>query len=376
MIVGVVKEIMIDENRVALQPVGAEVLVHHGHHVLVETGAGLASGFGDDQYQVTGATVVLTSAEVYERAHMVMKVKAPLPEEYGYLREGQIVFAYFHFAASEKLTRALVGSKCVAIAYETVETENGDLPLLTPMSEVAGRMAVQQAAKYLEREHGGRGVLLGGVPGVEPATVVIIGGGVVGANAAKMAAGLGAKVYVLDVNLERLRYLSDVMPPNVITLMSNAHNLRESLKIADVVIGGVLVHGGKSPKLITRDMLMLMKKGAVVVDVAIDQGGSFESSRPTTHENPIYKVDDVIHYCVTNMPGAMPMTSTVALTNVTLPYVLEIADKGFKAAMLENPAIRRGANIVLGRITYKNVADAFHMRWTPVEEVLRSVESS
>lgn len=304
---------------------------------------------------------------------MILKVKEPLPVEYSFLGKGLIVFTYFHFAASEGLTCATIQSKCVAIAYETIETEDGHLPLLTPMSEVAGRMAVQQGAKYLESEHGGRGVLLGGVPGVEPATVVILGGGVVGANAAKMAAGLGARVYILDTNLERLRYLSDVMPLNVVTMMSNSYNIRELLKIADVVISAVLIPGGKTPKLITRSMLALMKKGSVIVDVAIDQGGSLETSRPTTHEDPIYEVDGVIHYCVTNMPGAMPMTSTIALTNATLPYVIEIADKGYKRAILDNPAIQKGANIVLGKVTYENVANAFDMAYTPVKEALKNV---
>jgi L-alanine dehydrogenase (EC 1.4.1.1) len=343
MIIGVLKEIKIDESRVALLPVGAELLIEHGHHVLIETQAGSASGFSDDQYLSAGATVVSTAQEVYRRADLIIKVKEPLPQEYPFLREGQIIFTYFHFAASEELTRAIIRANCIAIAYETIETPDSHLPLLTPMSEVAGRMAVQQAAKYLEREHGGRGVLLGGVPGVEPATVVILGGGVVGTHAAKMASGLGAKVYLLDINLERLRYLSDIMPPNVIMLMSNRHNIRELLNKADVLISCVLIHGGKAPKLITRDMLRSMKKGAVAVDVAIDQGGSFETSRPTTHEDPIYEVDGVIHYCVANMPGAMPVTSTIALTNATLPYVVEIADKGYKRAILENPAISKGA---------------------------------
>ncbi|MDY6834058.1 MAG: alanine dehydrogenase [Chloroflexota bacterium] len=370
MIVGVLKEIKQDENRVSLLPVGAEALIGHGHQVLVEAKAGIASGFPDNEYVAAGVKIVSNAKEVYRRADMIMKVKEALPSEYPLLSKGQIAFAYFHFAASEELTRAFVTSECVAIAYETIETEDGHLPLLTPMSEVAGRMAVQQGAKYLEREHGGRGVLLGGVPGVEPATVVILGGGVVGANAAQMAAGLGARVYILDTNLERLRYLSDVMPPNVITMMSNTYNIRELVKVADVVIGAVLIHGAMSPKLVTRSMLSSMKKGAVVVDVAIDQGGSFETSYATTHEDPIYEVDGIIHYCVGNMPGAMPVTSTIALTNATLPYAIEIADKGYERAILENPAIRKGANIVLGKVTYANVADAFDLPYTPIEDVL------
>jgi alanine dehydrogenase len=301
---------------------------------------------------------------------MIVKVKEPLAQEYPFLREGKIVFAFFHFAASEDLTRAVIDSRCVAVAYETIETEEGFLPLLSPMSEVAGRMSVQQGAKYLEREHGGRGVLLGGVPGVQPATVIVLGGGVAGSNAARVAAGMGAQVYILDVSLERLRYLSDVMPSNVATVMSNPQTIRELIKRADVIISSVLVHGGKAPTLITREMLKTMQQGAVVVDIAVDQGGSLETSKPTTHESPIYEVEGIIHYCVTNMPGAMPMTSTLALTNATLPYVVEIADKGYKRAIVENEEIRRGANIVSGAITYKNVADAFGMPWSSVDEVL------
>jgi alanine dehydrogenase len=301
---------------------------------------------------------------------MIMKVKEPRPSEYDLLRESQILFTYFHFAASEKLTRAVIQSRAIAIAYETIETAEGQLPLLTPMSEVAGRMAVQQAAKYLEKEHGGRGILLGGVPGVEPSTVMVLGGGVVGANAARMAAGLGAHVYILDVNLERLRYLADVMPDNVVTLMSNSHTIRAMLQRADVVISGVLVHGAKAPKLVTREMLQLMKKGAVMVDVAIDQGGSFETSRPTTHENPIFEVDGIVHYCVSNMPGAMPVTSTMALTNATLPFALEIANKGYIKAIQDNPAIMKGANIILGKVTYENVAMAFGLDYVSIDKVL------
>jgi alanine dehydrogenase len=370
MVIGVLKEIKANENRVSLLPVGAELLKEHGHEVLVEKNAGLGSGFPDELYEEVGAKIVDSAAEIYRQADMIMKVKEPLPQEYDLIREEQIVFTYFHFAASEELTRAIIRSRCVAIAYETIETADGKLPLLTPMSEVAGRMAVQEGAKYLERTHGGRGILLGGVPGVEPATVLVIGGGTVGTNAAKMAAGLGARVYILDIDLDRLRYLSDVMPPNVIPMMSNAHNIRELLKRADLVICGVLIPGGKAPKLITRESLKLMKKGAVIVDVAIDQGGSTETSHPTTHHDPIYEVDGVIHYCVANMPGAVPETSTIALTNATLPYAVEIADKGYKKAIQENPEIKKGANIVLGKVTYKAVADAFGLEYTPIEEVL------
>lgn len=371
MVVGVLKEIKAYENRVALLPVGVELLRQHGHEVLVENDAGEGSGFPNEEYVTAGATIVEKAEEIYRRSELVLKVKEPLPQEYDFLREGQVIFTYFHFAASEELTLAVKNSKAVAVAYETIETQDGRLPLLTPMSEVAGRMAVQQAAKYLEKEHGGRGILLGGVAGVEPAKVVVLGGGVVGTNAAKMAAGLGAQVYILDINPDRLRYLSDVMPPNVVTVMSNLHNIRSLLKLADVVISGVLVHGGRTPKIVTRDMLKLMKPGAVIVDTAIDQGGTFETSRPTTHQNPIYEVDGVVHYCVTNMPGAMPVTSTIALTNVTLQYALEIADKGWERAAVENSAIRRGANIVLGHITYPEVAEAFGLEYTPLDEILQ-----
>lgn len=368
--VGVVKEVKKYENRSALVPAGCEQLVRKGHEVLVERGAGAASGFPDEEYAAVGARVTEEAGEVWEKSDLILKVKEPMPSEYTSMREGQMVFTYFHFAASESLTQAFLRSGAVALAYETLETPSGNLPLLTPMSEVAGRMAVMQGAKYLEREHGGRGVLLGGVPGVQPATVVILGAGVVGANAARTAAGLGAMVCVLDVNLERLRYLADVMPPNVITMMSNPVNLRNALRDADVVISSVLVRGGKAPRLITRQMLSLMKRGSVMVDVAIDQGGSTETSRPTTHEAPIYEVDGVIHYCVTNMPGAMPLTATLALTNATLPYVLELADKGWKRAARENGSIARSLNIVQGRVTYANVAEAFGLEWTPVDTLL------
>jgi len=373
MIIGVLKEIKEEENRVSLIPVGVEELIQHGHQVIIEAKAGIASDFNDDQYVSAGAEIVPKAEDVYSRADMVLKVKETLPSEYAFLREGQIIFSYFHFAASEKLTRAIIQSKAIAIAYETIETPDCRLPLLTPMSEVAGRMSVQQGAKYLEREHGGRGILLGGVPGVEPATVLILGGGIVGKNAAKMAAGLDAIVYILDTSLDRLRYLSDVMPSNVVMMMSNKYNIRSLLKNADVVICSVLIHGAKAPKLITRDMLKIMKKGSVIVDVAIDQGGSTETSRPTTHHNPIYEVEGVIHYCVSNMPGAMPVTSTIALTNATLPYIIEIANKGLKQAILDNTAIRNGVNIMHSKITYKNVAEAFQMPYTSMEDVIKEL---
>lgn len=369
--IGVVRERKTDENRVALTPSGVEALKLGKHETVCELGCGEASGFEDSEYKAAGAEMVSTEEEVFARCDLVVKVKEPLPEEYPLILPDQILFTYFHFAASLELTEAMMRTGCVAIAYETIQERNGQLPLLTPMSEVAGRMAIQQGAKYLEREHGGRGVLLGGVPGVAPAVVVVIGAGVVGANAARMAAGLGARVFVLDVDLQKLRYLTDVLPPNVVTLMSNPVNLRAALAEADVVVSSVLIPGSKSPKLVKREHLRLMKKGAVIVDVAIDQGGSTETSRPTSHTNPIYEVDGIIHYCVTNMPGAMPMTSTLALTNATLPYLQQIASKGWRAAAAINPAIARGVNIARGKIVFEPVANAFDLPWTPLEAVLK-----
>ncbi|MBK1877121.1 alanine dehydrogenase [Pelagicoccus mobilis] len=368
--VGVVKERKTEENRVALTPSGVEALVSAGHEVCVEANAGQASGFEDVDYVEAGGRIRDAAEAVWAEVDLIVKVKEPVRSEYDFLRKGLIVFTYFHFAASRELTDAVVDSGCVAIAYETIQEEDGLLPLLTPMSEVAGRMAIQQAAKYLEREHGGRGVLLGGVPGVPPAIVVVLGAGVVGANAAKMAAGLGARVSILDIDLPKLRYLSDVLPPNVVTLMSNPVNLRAALREADVVVSSVLIPGAKSPKLVKREHLKLMKPGAVIVDVAIDQGGSTESSRPTSHDNPIYEVDGIIHYCVTNMPGAMPMTSTLALTNATLPYLLKIASLGWRRACRERPAIARGVNVALGKIVYEPVASAFSLPYEDLDTLL------
>ncbi|MGQ9671387.1 MAG: alanine dehydrogenase [Desulfosoma sp.] len=370
MIIGVLKEIKTEENRVSMTPSGAEVAAQHGHTVLVEKSAGVGSGFSDEEYQRMGAIVVDDAAEIYARADMVMHVKEPLAPEYDLIKENQIILTYLHLAADATLTRALVDRRSINIAYETIQKADGSLPLLTPMSEVAGRMAVQQAAKYLEMTYGGRGLLLSGVPGVEPATVVILGGGVVGTNAAKMACGLGAKVFVLDKNLERLRYLSDVMPSNCFLLASSPAAIRDLVKKADVVIGAVLVPGAKAPKLVTRDMLSTMKKGAVLVDVAIDQGGCFETSKPTTHKEPIYTVDGIVHYCVANMPGAVAKTSTLALTNATLPYALEIANKGWRRAMKENPEIARGANVIAGRVTHAGVAEAHGLEHVPLESLL------
>lgn len=370
MTVGILKEIKPEENRVSMTPAGVEVLHQHGHRIIVETEAGLNSGFEDTLYREHGAEIANSAAEVYARADMAMHVKEPQPNEYEMIRRDQILFTYLHLAANDGLTRALIERESVNIAYETIQKDDGSLPLLTPMSEVAGRMAIQQGAKYLEMEMGGDGVLLGGVPGVDPGTVVIIGGGVVGINAAKMACGLGAKVYLLDKDLERLRYLSDVMPANCFPLFSNPAVLRDLVTRADVVVGAVLVVGAKAPKLVTREMLKTMKKGAVLVDVAIDQGGCFETSRPTSHSDPIYVVDDVVHYCVSNMPGAVARTSTIALTNATLPYASEIANKGWKRAMRENREIRMGANAIEGRVTYKAVAEVFELEYTPIETLL------
>lgn len=370
MIVGILKEIKAEENRVAMTPSGVEMMVQHGHQVLVEKNAGKGSGFTDKEYVQAGAAIADTPADIYAKAEMVMHVKEPLPPEYDLIRKNQIVFTYLHLAAAEELTRVLIKRKSVNIAYETIQRTDGSLPLLTPMSEVAGRMSIQQGAKYLEMAQGGRGILLGGVPGVPPATVLVIGGGVVGTHAAKMACGLGAKVFVLDTNLERLRYLSDVMPANCFLLMSSPATLRRLVKEADVVIGAVLIPGAKAPKLVTAEMIKTMKKGAVVVDVAIDQGGCIETCRPTTHSKPTFVVDGVIHYCVANMPGAVPKTSTRALTNATLPYALQIADKGWKQAMQDNPEIARGANVVAGKVTYKGVAEAFGLAFTPIEKLI------
>ena len=371
MIIGVPREIKTAEHRVALVPSGVENLVQRGSHsVLIERGAGEGSGFTDDQFSSVGAEIVDTAAEVWARAEMVVKVKEPAESEYPLIQPGQILFTYFHFAADESLTRALVDSEAIAIAYETVQVASGELPLLTPMSEVAGRMAVQEGAKYLEKFFGGRGMLLSGVPGVPPADVVILGGGVVGTNAARIAAGMGAHVRILDVSLPRLRYLEDVMPANVDLIYSNRHNLLEALRYADLLIGAVLLPGAKAPKLVLREDLATMKKGSVIVDVAVDQGGCVETIQPTTHEHPIYEVDGVIHYGVANMPGGVPRTSTLALTNATFPYVADLARLGWVAACRSDEALRRGLNIVKSRVVYPGVADAFGMPLHPVDGVL------
>lgn len=370
MLIGVPKEIKTNENRVALLPVGASILIQNGHKVIVETNAGKGSGFSDEDYKAVGAEIANTPKEIFSSADMIMKVKEPINDEYSMIREGQIVFTYFHFAASKELTEAMMKNKCIAIAYETVQKADRSLPLLIPMSEVAGRMAPQEGAKYLEKSMGGRGVLLGGVPGTGPAEVMVLGGGVVGTNAAKIAAGFGARVTIFDNNLYRLRYLDDVMPRNVMTAMSNEYYIRAALPKADLVIGAVLIPGAKAPKLVTREMLGLMKEASVIVDVSVDQGGCIETCKPTTHENPTYFVDGILHYCVANMPGAVPHTSTLALTNATLPYAVEIANKGFEKAFKTNSEIKLGLNVIDGKIVYEGVAEAFGFEYYPVDAVI------
>ncbi len=363
MIVGVPKEIKTDEYRVAMIPVGVEELTRAGHQVLIQAGAGSGSGIRDEDYSANGATIVPSAADVWKRADLIVKVKEPLAQEWPLMQRGQTVFTYFHFAADEKLTRAVIESGVTAIAYETIRDARGNLPLLTPMSEVAGRMSIQEGAKFLERPFEGRGILLGGVPGVLPANVVILGGGIVGANAAKVAAGLGANVTILDVNLDRLRYLDDVMPRNVTTLFSDRHNILDSLYRADLLIGAVLIPGARAPYLVRREDLKRMQPRAVLIDVAIDQGGCVETSRPTTHSQPTYIVDDVVHYCVANMPGAVGRTSTYALTNVTLPYVLQLARKGFDRAVRENAGLAQGVNVREGKVTNSAVATTFGLEY-------------
>jgi alanine dehydrogenase len=370
MIVGVPKEIKTNENRVALVPAGAESLVSDGHTVLVEQGAGLGSGFPDAAYTAAGASIVPKIDDIWAKAEMIMKVKEPIEVEWPRMRKGQVIFTYFHFAAAETLTKAVVKSGAIAIAYETVQLPSGELPLLTPMSEVAGCMAVQEGAKYLEKVFGGSGILLGGVPGVLPAEVLIIGGGVVGTNAAKMAAGLGAHVTLLDVSLDRLRYLADVLPPNVDLLYSNRHNILDQLKRADLVVGAVLLPGAKAPHLVKRADLKLMKPGSVIVDVAVDQGGCIETIKPTTHENPTYVVDGIIHYAVANMPGGVPRTSTLALTNATFPYAKRLAKQGWKQACKADPALSLGLNVVEGKVVYPGVAEAFGLPLASPKDVL------
>ena len=370
MIIGVPKEIKNNENRIALTPAGAAELVKHGHDVYVQAGGGNGSGFKDEDYITAGAIMLPTIEDIYGIAEMIIKVKEPIEQEYKLIKKGQILYTYFHFASSEKLTNAMIKNGSICLAYETVELEDRSLPLLVPMSEVAGRMSVQQGAKYLEKTYGGYGVLLGGVPGVLPAKVLIIGGGIVGTEAAKMAAGLGADVTVMDVSLKRLRYLDDIMPANVKTMMSNQYNIRNMVKTHDVIIGAVLIPGAKAPHLVTKDMLKTMRPGTVLVDVAVDQGGCFETTVATTHTDPTFIVDEVIHYCVANMPGALPRTSTIALTNATLPYAIQIAEKGWKKACTDSVPLRKGLNVVEGKVVYKGVADAFNLPFHEVETIL------
>ena len=367
MIIGVPKEIKNNENRVGMTPAGVAELVKRGHTVYVQQTAGSNSGFTDEDYMNVGAQLLPTIEEVYAAADMIVKVKEPIAPEYKLIRRGQVVFTYFHFAADRALTEAMIESGGICIAYETVELPDRSLPLLVPMSEVAGRMSVQEGARFLEKPQGGKGKLLGGVPGVRPARVLILGGGIVGSNAAQMAAGMGAEVMITDINLARLRYLSEVLPKNVKTLYSSAHNIRMELPTVDLVIGSVLIPGDKTPHLITRDMLGLMKPGTVLVDVAIDQGGCFETSHPTTHSDPTYVVDGIVHYAVANIPGAVPFTSTMALTNATLPYTVALADKGWRKACKDDPALALGVNVADGRVVYKAVADVFGL---PYEELI------
>ncbi|MFY0643847.1 MAG: alanine dehydrogenase [Bacteroidia bacterium] len=370
MIIGVPKEIKNNENRVALTPAGAAEFVKRGHTVYVQSTAGEGSGFADAEYTSAGAQLLPTIEETYAIAEMIIKVKEPIEPEYKLIKKDQLVFTYFHFASHEPLTLAMMESGAVCLAYETVEQADRSLPLLIPMSEVAGRMSVQEGAKYLEKPMGGRGILLGGVPGVKPAEVIVLGGGIVGTNAAKMAAGMGAHVTIMDISLPRLRELDDIMAANVDTMYSNEYNIVEAIKHADLVIGAVLIPGAKAPHLIRRDMLKHMKKGAVLADVAVDQGGCFETTKPTTHEDPIYVIDGVIHYSVANMPGAVPYTSTLALTNATLPYAIQLAEKGWVEACKQSKELRLGLNVVGGKVCYQGVAEAFDLDYTPVEDIL------
>ena len=370
MIIGVPKEIKNNENRVALTPSGVKELAKYGHDIYVQTNAGSGSGFSDTQYEEAGANILPDIKSVYKRAEMIIKVKEPIEEEYTMIRENQLVFTYFHFASYEPLTQAMIKNKSVCLAYETVEKADHSLPLLVPMSEVAGRMSVQEGAKYLEKPLKGRGILLGGVPGVRPAKVLVLGGGIVGTQAAKMAAGLGADVTIMDISLPRLRYLADIMPANVNTYMSSEYNIRELLPSHDLIVGAVLIPGAKAPHLITRDMLKLMRPGTVLVDVAVDQGGCIETCKPTTHENPTYIIDDILHYCVANMPGAVPYTSTLALTNATLPYAIQLANKGWEKACSDNQELKLGLNIIHGDIVYKGVSEAFNLPFHPVDDYL------
>ncbi|MFK7934400.1 MAG: alanine dehydrogenase [Saprospiraceae bacterium] len=370
MIIGVPKEIKNNENRVALTPSGVFEMKKNGHEVYVQTQAGIGSGYSDEDYVAAGAQILPTIEATYEIAEMIMKVKEPIESEYKLVKKDQLLFTYFHFASHRPLTEAMIESGAVCLAYETVELPDRSLPLLVPMSEIAGRMATQEGAKYLEKPMGGLGILLGGVPGVQPAKVMVLGGGIVGTHAAKMAAGLGASVKILDINLNRLRQLSDIMPPNVETIYSNEYNIRRLISRSDLIIGAVLIPGAKAPNLITRDMLKEMRDGTVLVDVAVDQGGCIETCKPTTHEDPTFIIDGVVHYCVANMPGAVPYTSTLALTNATLPYAIQLANKGWQQACRDSEPLKLGLNVVGGKVVYKGVADAFDMSLEDVDQYL------
>src|SRR6478609_4272734 len=371
MIIGVPKEIKNNENRVAVTPAGVTEFRKHGHTIYVQAEAGKGSGFSDELYAEAGALILPTIEEVYSIAEMIIKVKEPIASEYPLIKKDQLLFTYFHFASSEPLTHAMIERQAVCLAYETVEKTDRSLPLLVPMSEVAGRMSIQEGAKYLEKPLKGRGILLGGVPGVPPAKVLVLGGGIVGTQAAKMAAGLGAQVTIMDVSLPRLRQLDDIMPANVITQMSNQYNIKKAITEADLIIGAVLIPGAKAPHLIKRDMLKLMRPGTVLVDVAVDQGGCIETCTPTTHEDPTFIIDDIIHYCVANMPGAVPYTSTLALTNATLPYAIKLAGLGWKKACNDNADLRKGLNVIQGKVVYKAVADSFNLPYSDVTEFLK-----
>ncbi len=370
MIIGVLKEIMDKENRVAMTPWGVESLVEKGHNIIIEKNAGKNSGFKDSHYKESGAVIVSSNKKIYEKSDMVLHVKEPQPEEYDLIKENQIIFTYLHLAAHKILTNSLIKSRCIAIAYETVRDNKNNLPLLIPMSEVAGRLSVLSGALYLTNTYGKIGKLLGGVTGVDPTTVLILGCGTAGINAAHMASGFGAKVYLLDINVSRLRFLRQVMPKNCFLLYSTTKLIKKLTQEADLIIGAVLIPGAKSPKLITKAMLKKMNKGAVIVDISIDQGGCFETSKPTTHSDPVYEIDGIIHYCVANIPGAVARTSTIALTNSTLPYITKIADKGWVKASKENRAIMHGLNLVNGKVTCPGVADAFNLKYHPAESLI------
>lgn len=371
MIIGVAKEIKTEEYRVGMTPMTVKPFIGKGHTVYVESGAGIGSGFSDEDYRSAGAAVIPDRKELFDKSEMIIKVKEPMPEEYGLLRENQILYTYLHLAPAPELTRALMQRKIIGIAYETIELEDGTLPLLTPMSEIAGRLSIQEGAKYLEKPFGGRGILLGGIPGIKRGNVVILGGGVVGLNACKMAVGIGANVTILDISAKRLAYLDDIFASHITTLFSTESNIEDAVRDADLVVGAVLIHGAAAPKLLRREHLMIMKKGAVVVDVSVDQGGCFETTRPTTHRDPVFIEEGIVHYCVANMPGAVALSSTIALTSVTYPYGLSIATRGVRDAIKESEALKKGVNLYRGACTYRNVAESLGLEYVPVDKAVR-----